>query len=115
MYFVVGYAWAFGTSALLMLAGVSNAIYVMGVSLFLQALYTLMFANVYKQKKIDLIIPALSLVTLQVFTFLTFLFVFIAKHYPLLPVLWTLFIFFGTLFIQVIEQSKYLKRLQKPQ
>ena len=51
----------------------------------------------------------------DVYTFLTFLFVFMANHWSLMPVLWTLIIFFGTLLIQVIEQSKYLKRLQKPQ
>jgi hypothetical protein len=115
MYFIAGYAWALCGSCLLMLIGVSFPIHVLSISLFLQTLYAVTFWPVYKQQKIEVIIPALSLITLQVFTFLTFLFFFMAKHWPLMPVLWTLIIFFGTLLIQVIEQSKYLKRLQKPQ
>ena len=114
MYFIAGYAWALCVSGLLMLIGVAYPFHILTVSLFLQTLYTVTFSPVYKQQKMELIIPALSLITLQVFTFLTFLFVFMAKHWSLMPVLWTLIVFFGTLLIQVIEQSKYLKRLQKP-
>ena len=115
MYFIAGYAWALCGSCLLMLIGVSYPVYVLSISLFLQTLYAVTFMTVYKQQKLELIIPALSLITLQVFTFLTFLSVFMANHWSLMPVLWTLIIFFGTLLIQVIEQSRYLKRLQKPQ
>jgi phosphatidylglycerophosphate synthase len=87
---------------------------VLTLNLLLQSFYFISFLRVFTRKKREIIIPALSLVTLQVFTFLTVLFVFMAKNWSVKPVLWALVVFFITLFIQVLEQSRYLKRLDKP-
>ena len=73
------------------------------------------FRLLNKTNKKEVVIPSLSLVTLQVFTFLTFLFVFIANHWSVYAVFWTLTVFFGTLIIQVLEQRYYLKSLEKPE
>jgi hypothetical protein len=115
MYFIKGYAWVFIASAILWLTKVNQWPYIIGVSFFLQTLYVVTFSFVYKATKKEVVIPSLSLVTLQVFTFLTFLFVFIANHWSVYAVFWTLMVFFGTLIIQVLEQRNYLKSLEKPE
>jgi hypothetical protein len=115
MYFIKGYAWVIMASAILWLTNVNQSFYIFAVSFFLQTLYVITFVFVYKANKREVVIPSLSLVTLQVFTFLTFLFVFIANHWSVYAVFWTLMVFFGTLIIQVLEQRHYLKSLEKPE
>jgi O-antigen/teichoic acid export membrane protein len=114
MYFVTGYVWVFSVSSMLALIGREEVKTVLTLNLLLQSFYFISFLRVFTQKKREIIIPALSLVTLQVFTFLTVLFVFMAKNWSVKPVLWALVVFFITLFIQILEQSRYLKRLDKP-
>jgi hypothetical protein len=114
MYFVMGYVWVFSVSSMLALIGREEVKTVLTLNLLLQSFYFISFLRVFTRKKREIIIPALSLVTLQVFTFLTVLFVFMAKNWSVKPVLWALVVFFITLFIQVLEQSRYLKRLDKP-
>jgi len=114
MYFVTGYVWVFSVSSMLALIGREEVKTVLTLNLLLQSFYFISFLRVFTRKKREIIIPALSLVTLQVFTFLTVLFVFMAKNWSVKPVLWALVVFFITLFIQILEQSRYLKRLDKP-
>ena len=114
MYFVMGYVWVFSVSSMLALIGREEVKTVLTLNLLLQSFYFISFLRVFTRKKREIIIPALSLVTLQVFTFLTVLFVFMAKNWSVKPVLWALVVFFITLFIQILEQSRYLKRLDKP-
>lgn len=115
MYFVMGYVWVFSVSIMLALIGREEVKTVLTLNLLLQSFYLISFLRVFTRKKREIIIPALSLVTLQVFTFLTVLFVFMARNWSVKPVLWALVVFFITLFIQILEQSRYLKRLDKPQ
>ena len=115
MYFVMGYVWVFSVSSMLALIGREEVKTVLTLNLLLQSFYLISFLRVFTRKKREIIIPALSLVTLQVFTFLTVLFVFMARNWSVKPVLWALLVFFITLFIQILEQSRYLKRLDKPQ
>lgn len=110
----MGYVWVFSVSSMLALIGREEVKTVLTLNLLLQSFYFISFLRVFTRKKREIIIPALSLVTLQVFTFLTVLFVFMAKNWSVKPVLWALVVFFITLFIQVLEQSRYLKRLDKP-
>lgn len=114
MYFVMGYVWVFSVSSMLALIGREEVKTVLTLNLLLQSFYLISFLRVFTRKKREIIIPALSLVTLQVFTFLTVLFVFMARNWSVKPVLWALLVFFITLFIQILEQSRYLKRLDKP-
>ena len=115
MYFVMGYVWVFSVSIMLALIGREEVKTVLTLNLLLQSFYLISFLRVFTRKKREIIIPALSLVTLQVFIFLTALFVFMARNWSVKPVLWALVVFFITLFIQILEQSRYLKRLDKPQ
>ena len=115
MYFVMGYVWVFSVSSMLALIGREEVKTVLTLNLLLQSFYLISFLRVFTRKKREIIIPALSLVTLQVFTFLTALFVFMARNWSVKHVLWALVVFFITLFIQILEQSRYLKRLDKPQ
>lgn len=114
MYFVVGYVWVLSISSILALIGIEEYKMVLPVNLMLQSSYLISFFRVYKLKKLEIIIPALALVTIQVFTFLTLLFVVVSNNWAVKPVLYALVVFFITLIIQVIEQSRYLKRLEKP-
>ncbi len=111
----MGYVWVFSVSIMLALIGREEVKTVLTLNLLLQSFYLISFLRVFTRKKREIIIPALSLVTLQVFTFLTVLFVFMARNWSVKPVLWALVVFFITLFIQILEQSRYLKRLDKPQ
>ncbi len=114
MYFVVGYVWVLSISSILALIGIGEYKIVLPINLMLQSSYLITFLRVYKLKKREIIIPALALVTIQVFTFLTVLFVVISNDWAVKPMLYVLIVFFITLFIQVIEQIRYLKRLEKP-
>jgi hypothetical protein len=115
MYFVMGYVWVLSISSMLALIGREEFKTVLTVNMLLQSFYLISFLRVFTHKKREIIIPALSLMTLQVFSFLTLLFVFLARNWSVKPVLWTLLVFLITLSIQILEQSRYLKRLDKPE
>jgi hypothetical protein len=115
MYFISGYIWVILTSVVAFIVMPGEAIQVTLVSFFLQSLYLLTNVRGYRKKQQELVVPVLTLITLQMVTFLIYLLVCISKHWSVYPVFWTLLIFFGTLTIQVFEQRKYLKRLEQAQ
>ena len=115
MFFVLGYLWVILAALVAFIVVPDDAIQVSIVSIFLQSLYPLTCIKAYKKKQQEIVVPALTLISLQMFTFLIYLFVCISKHWSVYPVSWTLLIFFGTLTIQVFEQRNYLKRLEQAQ
>ena len=115
MYFILGYLWVILAALVAFTFVPDAAIQVFLVSFFLQSLYPLTCLKAFKKRQKELVVPVLTLIALQMFTFLIYLFICISKHWSVYPVFWTLLVFFGSLTIQVFEQRKYLKRLEQAQ
>lgn len=116
MRFVIGCIWTLISSALLGFA-FHDYFFFYTVSVFINLsmnlAYFLVFYVPYKRKQRDIVPQILGLISLQILIFLFVVLVFWYYDWPFIILFWTVIIFLGVLFIQVVEQINYLQSVEK--
>ena len=113
MNFVWGYFWVIISSGAAWYFNFDHIVPFLFMGAVFQSIYLLSFYKNYKLHKPDVIASILTGTTLQILSFLIFLFLCFQFNWSDQTVLTALFICLGVLTIQIFEQIRYLKSLEK--
>lgn len=113
MKFMAGFLWVFLSGIFLYFLKFPDWVWILSINFCLQLSYLLIFWRPYKSQQLELTKPILMLIILQVMAFLAMIFIYVWNDWHINSLVSTLFVFYGALIIQVFEQVRHLKSLEK--